>query len=59
MPGSNVFGDYQHEDNTTANQKSTHNIMAEFIYLYQVIVMNERHVTVGGALRISRQDQAF
>jgi hypothetical protein len=55
--GSKVFGDYQHkEDNTTANQKSTHSIMAEFIYLYQVIIMNERHVTVRCPLHISRQD---
>jgi hypothetical protein len=56
---SRVSGDYQHkEDNTTANHKSTHSIMAEFIDLYQVTIVNEKHVTVRCPLHISRQDQA-
>jgi len=33
--------------------------MAEFIDLYQVVIMNERHVTVRCPLHISRPDQAL
>jgi hypothetical protein len=46
------------ENNTTCSQYSTHSIMVEFIDIYQVIIMNEGHVTAKCPLYISRQDQA-
>ncbi|SRR6266403_714904 len=59
MPGSGVSRNCQHKgDNMTANLKPTHSIKAKFIDLYQVIIMNDDHVTVRCPLRSSRQDQA-